>query len=81
MISDEEQERLEKAFMKRMQDIGVKPNTKKYGELQAEFFVGVMLALNIAFAPWAFSIMRGDDICKKYRNENKPRRGTIKNQF
>ena len=36
--------------------------SKKYLTMQAEFFSGVMCAMNVVYPLWYYSIIRGDDI-------------------
>jgi len=73
MIDEQIRSRVEETFLHRMNSIypKLKPTHIKYLELQAEFFSGAMIALNVADVRWSISIMRGDDILKDIRPKPK----------
>ena len=63
LINNEEIERIEAVFKNRCINVhGVKCETKKFYELQCEYFIGVQVALNIALPKWTICIGSGRPI-------------------
>lgn len=58
----ETKNRVEKAFKDRCITQGVKFKSKKFYELQAEFFAGAMSVLNEIPPDWGINIMTGREI-------------------
>ncbi len=70
-MDKEERDRIEDAFIARMDVLNVKVGSRKYYLAQVEFFVGVMVALKLLnYAPWSIMIIAGRDICENRRKEN-----------
>lgn len=58
MITEEEIKRIEETFKNRCIHVhNIKCGSKKFYDLQCEYFVGVMTALNIILPKWSIYIM------------------------
>lgn len=66
MITSEEVHRIETTFKERCKMFSIKYKSKKFYELQAEYFIGAMTALNINFPHWSIAIMSGREIIDTY---------------
>ena len=66
MITKEEKERIEESFKQRCINNNIKFKSKKFYEVQSEFFSGVMIALNITIPGWYISIISGREIINDY---------------
>lgn len=70
-ITNEQHNHLVDVFTRRMQQLGIKPTSKKFIELQTEFFMGAIALMDIgkeksSVSPHIYiSILRGDIIEKR----------------
>jgi hypothetical protein len=64
MIAEEEIIRIEQSFKTRCINFNIKFKSKKFYELQCEFFCGVMIALNTTLPRWSICIISNREIIK-----------------
>lgn len=67
MLNEKERIRIEEIFKSRMINNRIKYSSRKFFELQTEFFSGAMTALNILPPIWTISIMSGREIIEPYK--------------
>lgn len=66
VFSNQKKKEIEEVFKQRCLNNDIKYKSKKYYELQTEFFSGAMAVYNEAIPSWSIMIMSGREIIEKY---------------
>lgn len=69
-MTDETIERLKVSFIERCKMNDIKFESKKYIQMQSDYFIGAMIALNQTHHGWGICIMSGRSIITKEEFNN-----------